>query len=167
MTIKFPQINRKLTAFLLILVLAPMGLANLMQNLIFEKNDEKKLRFEVMRYPYISVLHEKLGSYYLGINNEAAQREYILAQSSRVLGAQNSPWQTWQDILKIQNSQDLEIKYWEKVLLSYPDYTYASLKLAVLNLQKGNSEKARNYLSLMIAKNPTDETAKKLVERLK
>lgn len=174
---QFPHINRKLTAGLLITSFMFLGILNLMQNVLFKVNEGKRLRSLLMQNPGISSLHEKLGQYYLGRDMERAKNEYLLAQEyfvpstnpnpSNVLGSISNPWQNWLSIeAKIQNT-DREIEYWQKVSQTYPDYLYAYLKLSVLNWQKGERDNAKNYLSFILIKDPTDKNALKLLGDLK
>ncbi|MBI3380242.1 hypothetical protein HY029_05805 [Candidatus Gottesmanbacteria bacterium] len=173
---KFPQINRKLTAGLLLVFFLLISVANIIQNRLFKVGGEKKLHSAIMQNPNLESLHERLGQYYLGINKESAEREYRLAQENfisssnlstlKVLGSQSSPWQTWQNIeAKIQNLES-ETSYWEKVTLIYPDYLYAELKLALLNMQRGNPQKAKNYLLTVLNKDPSNEDAIRLLREI-
>lgn len=179
--IQFPQINRKLTAGIwLILFIIVLG-TNLLQSRIFSLTQEKKLRQQLLQDPAISSLHEKLGQYYLGINEKAAEREYLIAQeyylpqeilkSANVLGDQSppaqagSPWQTWNNLLAKKKSRENEQSYWEKITEAYPDYIYAYLKLAVLHFQKGEADKANTYLVKVLQTDPTNQTAINLQQK--
>lgn len=173
--IHFPQINRKLTAgFWLLLFLVVIG-TNLLQNRFFSLTQEKKLRLELLQNPAISSLHERLGQYYLGINEKAAEKEYKIAQEyyhppevfkgASVLGDQSNPWQTWTNLLTQKQTQENELSYWEKIKEVYPDYIYAYLKLAVLHLQKGEVDKAKVYLTTVLQTDPTSQNALKLWQK--
>ncbi len=173
--IQFPQINRKLTAGLWLLLFLTVISTNLLQGKIFNLTQEKKLQQQVLQNPTISSSHEKLGQYYLGINEKVAEREYKLAQEyyhqpeisggTSVLGESSSPWQTWTNLIAKKKSRDNEQSYWEKIIEVYPDYIYAYLKLAVLHFQKGEADKANSFLSNIIQADPTNQTAIKLQQK--
>lgn len=159
MKIKFPHINRKLTAPMLFLLLMLVNFLNLWQNHLFKMGEERKLHLLLLQNPASSGLHEQLGLYYVRTNEQAAQREYKLAQEySNVLGT-GSPWQTWQNLLSRKNNAEQELKYWRTVTEIYPDYLYAYLKLAIIYWQKGNREEAKEYLKSVLEKDPTNKTA--------
>lgn len=179
--IQFPQINRKLTAGLpaqasiwLILFITVLG-ANLLQSRIFSLTREKKLQQQLLQDPAISSSHEKLGQYYLGVNEKAAEKEYKLAQEyyhpqevfkgTSVLGDKSSPWQTWTNLLAKKKSRENEQSYWEKITEVYPNYLYAFLKLAVLHFQKGETDKANTFLGKVLQTDPTNQTALKLQQK--
>lgn len=159
MEIQFPHINRKLTATVLFVLFLLVNFLNLWHNHLFKIDEEKKLRLLLLQNPASSGLHEQLGLYYVRTNEQAAQREYKLAQEySNVLGT-GSPWQTWQNLLSRKNNAEQELKYWKTVTEIYPDYLYAYLKLAEINWQKGSKEEAKNYLKIVRQKDPTNKTA--------
>ena len=176
MKIKFPQINRKLTAYIFTVLFIFISIANIAQNRLFKVDEEKKLRLVLLQNPNFSGLHEKLGQYYFETNEEAARREYRLAQDyyialnptskADVLGSRSSPWQNWQNLISQKQTQDKEIKYWQKVQTAYPRYLYASLKLAAFSLQKREPENAKKYLEIILREDPTDQNALKFFERI-
>lgn len=175
--IQFPQINRKLTAGIWIILFITVLSTNLFQSRIFSLTREKKLQQQLLQDPAISSSHEKLGQYYLGVNEKAAEREYNLAQEyyhpqevlndTSVLGDKSNPWQTWTNLLANKKSRENEQSYWEKITEVYPDYIYAYLKLAVLHFQKGETDKANAFLTNVIQTDPTNQTAFKLQQKFK
>ncbi len=174
---QFPHKNRKLTAAFLIILFAVFIILNLAQNGFFKADEEKKLRFSLMKNPKESATHEKLGQYYLPTDEEAAKREYLLAQEyfpageksedKTVLGSKSGPWQTWQNLIVKKHNQANEISYWEKVTETSSLYLYAYLKLAQLNLEKGNTPKAKDYLETALRLDPTNQYAIELLGRIK
>lgn len=177
MSSKFPHINRKLTAVFLLTLFLLIVVLNLAQNQLFKTSDEKRLRFQLLQNPQISLLHEKLGQYYLVTDETAAKREYLLAQEyyspikalpeAIVSGNQFSPWQTWQNLTAKKHSLANEQHYWENVSETYPDYLYAYLKLALINLQKGDTIRAKDYLATILRDDPTNIWAAKLLSEIK
>ncbi len=166
-SIQFPQINRKLTAAIFLLLLSLTSFLNLLQSRLFETSEGEKLNQAVLQNPRLSRLHQNLGQYYLGSDREAAQREYELAQEYYTSESTPNPRQTWQKIEdKIRNLSQ-EDKYWEKVKEVYPYYLYAKLNLVIINLEKGETNKAKSYLTEVITQDPTNETAVKIWEQLK
>lgn len=175
--IHFPHIHRKLTAVIGITLFLLFSLLNLMQNQLFGTNEERELRFSLLQKPDISNIHEKLGQLYLEVNEKWAKREYQLAQeyyneleptaSTKVLGSEVNPWQKWQNYISKKQNQENEIKYWKSVQKTYPDYLYADLKLAVLSMQQGEATKIKTYLAAVILKDPTNQIALRLTEKLK
>ena len=171
-TVRLPVLPWKRINFLLIsLVIA----ANLYEYRLFPVNEEKNLQLQILQNPDRSELHEKLGQYYLPISEEAAKREYVLAEelyqysrsdSSNTLGVQSSPRQTWeaheQQLEKLRG----EVKYWQSINSSFPDYQYALLKLGALALQIGEKEKAAKYLQQVLFYSPQDKDATALLGKL-
>ena len=180
--IQFPQINRKLTAGLWLLLVLLVITINLLHNRFFDLTPEKKLRLKVMQNPTISSLHEKLGQYYLEINEKTAEKEYKIAQEyfhpqqaykgTNVLGDQSppaqagNPWQTWTNLISQKKNLENELTYWEKIKEAYPDYIYAYLKLAVLHTKKGEVDKAKVYLTTVLQSDPNDQIVLKLWQKL-
>lgn len=175
--IQFPHINRKLTAALLFILLTSLVIPNLAQNRLFPASDEKKLRFQLLRNPESSNLHEKLGQYYLATDEKTAEREYLLAQEyylknippdeMSILESRYSPWQTWQNLIGKKHAIENEREYWEMVNQTHPDYLYAYLKLALFNWQMGETQKAREFLELILTNDPTNQSALKLLGEIK
>lgn len=179
--LKFPHFPRKLTAALpswqakkvISLFLLLILLFNLGESFIFPFNEEKRLRYQLMRQPAEFGLHEKLGQYYLKVNSAAAEREYLLAEEFYRLtlpaeeSSGESPWQRWIAInLEKQKLKD-EMLFWEEVCQTTPDYQYAPFKLAALYFQLGDKNKAREYLEKVREEWPTNKTILPLAERLK
>lgn len=71
----------------------------------------------------------------------------------------NIVWE-WQEAKRIKQ----EIKSWEESLKSYPDYRDVYLRLAILNWQIKQPEKAREYLEKAESLDPNYEVTKKLKE---
>lgn len=166
---EFPHIKRKLPAVILVVILTLLSFINLAQNKLFRPSEEKNLHGLILQNPGISNLHERLGQYYLGVDDKGAEREYLLAQEyykpsslpdgNQVLGSESSPWQTWLNLKAKKDSLAGETKNWEKVTEVYPEYLYAYLKLAVLNLQKGETKKAQNYIDITLRNDPSNQEA--------
>lgn len=179
--LKFPHFPRKLTAALpscqakkvISLFLLLILLFNLGESFIFPFNEEKNLRYQLLNYPQDFKLHERLGRYYLEVNNEAAEREYLLAEefyrlaSPSETGMKESPWQKWSDIILQRQKLEQEILFWEEVRQAFPSYHYATFKLAAVHFQLGNDDKAREYIKIAREKSPTDEAILRFAERLK
>lgn len=68
----------------------------------------------------------------------------------------------WREEKRIEN----KIAQWEEILEKYPGYRDAYLRLAVLNWQINNSEKAKEYLEKAKELDPNFETTKELEEIL-
>lgn len=168
MKIQFPQINRKLTALFYLLVFIFLVGVNFWQNSFFKTNYEKTLRFSLLKNPSSGFLHEKLGQYFWGKDDKRAEKEFLLAQEyHNILGSQSPPWQTWLNFIGKKKNLDAELSYWEKVGNTYPNFLYADLKLATLNLQKGESIKAKNHLENILLKDPTYKLASQILKRIK
>lgn len=180
-TIKFPHFLRKLPAnfffsliknlfypFLLLVLLLNLG-----QVFIFPDDEEKILRYELLKHPTEAKLHERLGYYYLGINYTAAKREYLLAEEfyrltlSKTTDKKESPWQRWTVISAQRERLKKEALFWDSVRQAFPDYYYAPLKLAAIHFLLGNDERAKEYIQVVLRENPTEESALHLYERLK
>lgn len=175
--IQFPQINRRITASVgLIVILIYLGL-NLYPEITISKTYEKNLQTALLKNPTNSFFHEKLGQYYLEKDNIQAEREYKLAQkyyqsqitfsNTNVLGSQSSPWQTWLNYIEKKQNLDREIQYWEKVSQIYPQYFYADLKLASLFWEKGEKEKAKSRLEKILLIDPANQTVSKILLKIK
>lgn len=182
--LKFPYFIRKFNAtfitrgfkYALWIFLYICILTNLLASQLFKPDAEKSLRNELMKSPKEVSLHEKLGQYYLTINEKEAQKEYILAQKyyllseqqkNNVLGTQTSPWQRWTEAVTKREKLKRQVEYWEKIHRKLPSYVYAALKLATLNYQLGNKEKAKDYLEIALKEDPVNQMALEMAERLK
>ncbi len=175
--IQFPQINRRITATVYLGIFLLILGTNIWHDRIFTKNREKTLRLSLLRNSTNSFLHEKLGQLYLSENEKASEREYLLAQQyyqnppvspdSDVLGLTSNPWQTWQKLIAKKRNLDIEINYWEKVNSTYPDYLYSLSKLAVLHWEKKEPQKAKDYIGIVLTKDPANQTALKLTQKIK
>lgn len=164
---QFPHIHRKLTAAILFIFFLAVAIANLAQNQLFPTSEEKTMRFELMRHPDESFLHEKLGQYYLGMAEKEAEREYRLAEEYYPPDSISTrPADTWQNLSRKKHNLEDEIQYWQKVVQTYPDYHYAYLKLAVVYWQKGETANAKDYLT-MLSQDPLEQNTLKLFEALK
>lgn len=129
-----------------------------------------------MLSPFDSQLHEKLGRYYLEVNLQAAQREYLMAEEfyqsriisdGKIAGIQSPPWQTFLNLIGKRDKIRKDLIYWEKVTKNFPDYQYAKLKLAVLHAQLGEKNKGKDLLEKVLRDNPTNHLALSLREKLK
>lgn len=180
---KLPHINRKFTApfyhclliVCFIFLLTIIG-ANLLYDQFYPSNEEKKLRLAVMNDPANYLLHEKLGQYYLNINENEAEKEYLLAEefyreyssnTPHVLGSQSTPWQTWTNITMQKNRLEEEVRFWESVHQDFSNYIYAPIRLASLHQKLGNIKKAQEYLEEVLKESPTNEFALKLKGQLR
>lgn len=180
----FPHIIRRITVSLTFikfkyffgLFFFLLLLPNLWQNRIYPPSEEKNLRFAIIKNPTLSSLHEKLGQYYLSINEEEAKKEYLLAEEfykeqnlstgdPKVLGNLSSPWQTWKNIKEQKQILYKSYTYWEEVLKKFPDYQYALLKLAAINLQLGNKDNAVAQLQKLLKQSPNNKEALELLAK--
>ncbi len=59
-----------------------------------------------------------------------------------------------------------EISYWLEVVVSYPDYRDAYMKLAILYNKTGNREKASFYLNKVLSLDPNYQEALELSKML-
>lgn len=181
---KFPHIKRSISALIptgmvksfFLFCLLTITVINLFYSFFSNPTIEENLKLSLMLNPQNSSLHERLGQYYVGINSQAAQKEYQLAEiyyirnyheNSQVLGEQSSPWQTWLNLLSQKEKIRGEIKSWEKLQSLYPDYTYIQMKLAALYYLLGEKDKSREYLQKVLIEKPLDGSALKLAKELK
>lgn len=165
----------KILNSLLLIVFVGFIVINLSTDLFGGQDSEKRLRSDILTNPLGSIAHQKLGQYYLSINAQAAEREYALAEelykqkveyNDKIAGIESSPWQTWLN-LKTQKEQiGQQIKYWETVHSTLPEYQYAILKLAIYYYQLGDKTRGKEYLETLLAKNPTNQTALKVSLKL-
>lgn len=165
----------KLVNSLLLIIFMGIIAINLLTDLIWDQDSEKMLRSDILTNPQGSIPHQKLGQYYLSINIEAAQREYALAEelyqhkvntSDKVAGIESSPWQTWLNLITQKEQIGEEIKYWQIIHSSLPDYQYAILKLAIYYYQLGDKNRGKEYLETLLLKNPTSEIALQVAQKL-
>lgn len=167
-TQQFPHKKRKLTAPILTALFIFLAVLNVAHSQFFVKTRESELKVEIMRAPFISSLHERLGQYYLGSFNKEAKREYLLAQEfyPNVLGASASPEDTWKSLEnKIQNLES-ERKFWERVKTLYPSYLYSYLKLAILDLQKNDRKNAYKNITTVLKLDPGNIEAANLLKTM-
>lgn len=182
--IYFPQISRRIPtwlqnfdfkAMLLILFISLIGL-NITTDSKKYSNNQKQLHFAVLRHPYSSTTHEKLGQYYLDKNREFAESEYILAQEyyleqkivpfADVLGQKSTPRDTWLNIEKEKEQVRSQIEYWYKIQEKYPDYSYSLLKQASLYYVLDEKLTSKGLLERVLITNPNDKTAVSLLRKL-
>lgn len=174
---EFPHFSLKFHAYPILLVLIVLGIIlNLLHTPIFGETREKILKRQIMQMPKVSMVHEKLAQFYLGINYIEAEKEFYIAEelytpeanfdAENILGNQSSPWQTWINLNSTQQNLENEIQYWESVNRANPGYQYANLKLAVLHFQLGNKDKTREYLESVLKNSPANEEALKLKNKI-
>lgn len=169
--IQFPHFHRIITA---VFFVALSGL-NIFSSFLFPPDTEKALKYALLRSPGEKTLHEKLGQYYLLVNQEAAAKEYVLAQefytrtpagSSSVLGEEASPEETWKQILGEKGAKEAQIQLWESVSHELPSYTYAWLKLAVLYHQLDNPIESKKYIQKLVEENPGNAAIREVISKL-
>lgn len=169
--LQFPHFPRIITVqkrYLDIILIAFIFFCVLI-NLVKEtsvKSDLQKIYAEIMRDPTNKSLHEKIAEKYLYINKEEAEREFYLAEElyqgdlkndGNVLGLETHPWRTWQNVSLEKTKLEQEIKYWSTVKLDFPTYKYAFMKLAVLNYEISDTQKANKYIALALYDSPGDK----------
>lgn len=176
---KFPHFSLKIPAGFGLFLLLFLVFLNLFGETLFLptwERKEKKLQKMILRQPFESKLHQDLANYYLLVNSQEAEKEYLLAEklyqaknfssNQNVLGATFSPFTTWQNFLKEKEKTKNEIVYWQKVKNHLPSYQYASVKLAALFLEIGEKEKAKNYLQEVLDEFPLNSLALRLRQKL-
>lgn len=169
--IQFPHFHRIIAA---VFFVALSGM-NIFSSFFFPPDTEKVLQYALLRSPGEKTLHEKLGQYYLMVNQEAAAKEYALAQefytrtsaaSSSVLGTEASPEETWKHILGEKGTKEAQIQLWESVSHELPSYTYAWLKLAVLYHQLDKPIESKKYIQKIGEENPGNPTIQEVINTL-
>lgn len=109
--------------------------------------------------------HLQLAEVYLNNNQlEKAHRQLLLAQKQ--MAKSNLTEQILQLVLKIHKPEKIrrEIDYWQEIVKEKPDYRDAYLKLAVLNWQVYENEKARLFLQKALDLDPNYELGRKVEE---
>ena len=181
--IKFPHFIRKIHAsplmrifdyFLWYLIIF-LVLLNLFHTYFFPFNEEKRLQRQIIIKPFEALFHESLGQYYLVVNYQAANREYLLAQKlyeetqiagNKVLGVQSSPAEIWANITSQKQKLGKEMDYWEIINKAFPDYLYTKAKMAALAYQLGDKNKTWQWLNLGLSESPKDELLLQLTQKL-
>ena len=138
-------------------------------------NNQKQLHFAVLRHPYSSTTHEKLGQHYLDKNREFAESEYILAQEyylpqtaplADVLGQKSTPKDTWLSIETEREQKESQIRFWSKIQEKYPDYNYSLLKQASLYYILGEQTTSKGLLERILVTNPSEKEAAALLRKI-
>ena len=169
--LQFPHFHRIIAA---VFFIALSGL-NIFSSFLFPPDTEKVLKYALLRSPGEKSLHEKLGQYYLLVNQEAAAKEYALAQEfytrtssaqSSVLGEEASPEETWKQILKDMGTKEAQIQVWESASHELPSYTYAWLKLAVLYHQLDKPIESKKYIQKIREENPGNPAIQEIISKL-
>lgn len=185
----FPQISRIIPATLYIIVLKAVVLvavaAFLALNLFWQLSTEptriRQAKLAVMLSPNDLSNHLLLTQKYLDQGNmKAVERELILAQNlstrpassfplptSSVLGVTLSPLKILEKIKNEPQKIKDEIVFWEKIVADKPNYRDGYLRLALLNYQIYENQKARVYLERAKTLDPNFETTKELEKILK
>ncbi len=138
---------------------------------------EKKLRRQILLWPYQESVHRNLANYYLFFNAQAAKNEYLLAQDlyffslsasnhPNLLGMQSSPWQSWLEIENQRQRLESQLYKWQVVLAGFPDFQYAKLQLANLYYQLGDKDKALEILTTLCEENPHRSDYLNLLQQL-
>lgn len=170
--LQFPQFSRKFNASLQYINLKYLSfiaiLFLLLTNFLISNlhsNPETITINEILRNPFKSNLHEELGIQYLERNILASKREYLLAQnylpaaenlSKVILGIENEPLDTWNNLVKQKEQIQQQIKYWQKVYQTNPDYDYAGKKLALLLIQLDQPQASLQIITKLRESNPND-----------
>lgn len=179
-----PHISRRITApvpnakktLVLFVILTTIFTANLIYEYQKSPDMEKSLQQLILRNPSDSKLHEKLGGYYLTINKNAAKREFDLAQEYysysltppiNILGIETQPADRFKEITDSREKIMKEIEYWEKISLFLPEYSYSTMKTAVLYYQLDDKVKTNELTKLLLWQMPGDKLVQKIVDRLK
>lgn len=182
--IKFPHFIRKIHAspfmrifdyFLWYLVIF-LVLLNLFHTYFFPFNEEKRLQRQIIIKPFEALFHEELGRYYLAVNYQAANREYLLAQKlyeettfaeNKVLGMQSPPAEIWASVTSEKQKLEKELDFWEKINKAFPDYLYTKAKMAAIAYQLGDKDKTQKWLDLGLHESPKDVLLLQLTQELK
>ena len=78
-----------------------------------------------------------------------------------------SPQSRWENVLSKRKLLENEKAYWQSVILTYPQYQYAYMRLAAINLQEEDFDAAKGYIGFLTEKSPLDPYVVKLNEILK
>ncbi|MBI4067602.1 hypothetical protein HY407_04410 [Candidatus Gottesmanbacteria bacterium] len=85
----------------------------------------------------------------------------LLGHSPQVLGLTSSPLEEVKKNLLPQNVAE-EIKLWQTINRSFPDYKYSYIKLAQSYLSVGENDHAQNYIDKLLSLDPENEIGLKL-----
>lgn len=149
---QFPHYHRKFTAYILtqplnimlLLIITLLIILNLFHTVFFGFNEEKRLKKNIVLFPFVSGFHEELGAFYLGFNLLEAGNEYLLANNlykdegtpedaiAQVLGIASSPFQTWLKLISYNQTVTEDLNNWQKIEAVFPNYSYSHLKKAFL-----------------------------------
>lgn len=177
---KFPQFSRKFNAPLFYINFKHLSftaiLFALFANLLIpnlHNNPETITINEILIKPFESKLHEELGSLYLKRNILASKREYLLSQnylpptdnlSKAILGIQNEPLETWNNLLKQKEQIQQQVKYWQNVYQTNPDYDFAGKKLALLYIQLDQPQASLQIIARLRENDPNDPILMKIAK---
>ncbi|MBI5464998.1 hypothetical protein HY946_00100 [Candidatus Gottesmanbacteria bacterium] len=138
--------------------------------------DFERMKLAVMLAPNNISSHLLLSQEYLKRGDmEAVERELLLAQnlvepsspnSPTVLGASLSPLKILEKIKNEPQKIRQEISFWEKVAMEKQDYRDAYIRLAILNYQIYETERAKEYLKKALELDPNFEPAREIKKML-
>lgn len=175
MNIKFPQINRNITAF--VSALFYNGFAGIMILLVllitllsyhtqfFPENEEyTKLKIATYMFPPDYNRFSNLGIYFYnhGLAREAfatfqiAQSLYRnpTSDNQQVLGEQVSPFTLYQLLTQESQSLEKDLNYWKKVAMEKPNYRDAYLQTSTLAYKLGKTNEAQEFLEKALIIDP-------------
>lgn len=178
---QFPHFTRKINASLVfrifdyifwygvVLIIA----FNLLHRYFFPFDNISKLKRNVTLFPGNPHFHEELAKYYLGTNYNEAAKEYALSQelyqnifvNSNIYGTQ-APENVWALVESSKWNLSKQYDYWKTIEKNYPEYSYAAVKVAVLEYQLGKKNDALSDLIRIYNSMPYDYGLKKMVENL-
>ncbi|MBI4999241.1 hypothetical protein HZB97_00535 [Candidatus Gottesmanbacteria bacterium] len=138
--------------------------------------DFERMKLAVMLAPNNISSHLLLSQEYLKRGDmEAVERELLLAQnlvepsspnSPTVLGASLSPLKILEKIKNEPQKIRQEVSFWEKVAMEKQDYRDAYIRLAILNYQIYETERAKEYLKKALELDPNFEPAREIKKML-
>ncbi|OGG00379.1 hypothetical protein A2Y99_00810 [Candidatus Gottesmanbacteria bacterium RBG_13_37_7] len=147
-------------------------LSNLFPEILLTTYQKKSLENKILVYPFYYQYHFDLANQYLGINETEAEKEFLLAQflfqsdpNKRTIG-KLTPYQYYQNIKNKKTDLIAEISKWEDYYRILPDYQFIALKLAALNIQIGDKNKASYYINQLLINNPIQKDALDLKNKL-
>lgn len=180
---KFPHNYRIIPAYtiiysvkLMVLVLLIFFLTTLF---LYPPSGFEMAKLGVLLSPNDLSNHLLLAQEYLGRGDmTSVERELTLAESlssrstthnpsSTVLGLTLSPIKILEKIKAEPQRIKSEISFWEKVVANKPNYRDGYLRLALLNAQIYETQKAKNHLEKAKTLDPNFETTKELEKLLK
>lgn len=179
---QLPQISRSFPAVLYIIVLKTVVLGLLIfflaTLLIYRSSGFDSAKLGVLLSPNDVSNHLLLTQEYLGRGDmSSVERELTLAQnlslpttqnpSSSVLGANLSPLKILEKIKNEPQRINNEISFWEKIVAAKPNYRDGYLRLALLNAQIYETQKAKTYLQKAVVLDPNFEATKELENLIK